>query len=72
LEGGCKPSAIDRETSRLSFFLEAEKSASETYKALKAADVRLVQGAPEQVGDDTYSFQFEDPDGNIIEVTGRP
>jgi len=56
----------------LSFFLEAEKSASETYKALKAADVRLVQGAPEQVGDDTYSFQFEDPDGNIIEVTGRP
>jgi len=72
LEGGCKPSPIDRETSRLSFFLEAEKSASETYKALKAADVKLVQGTPEQVGDDTYSFQFEDPDGNIIEVTGRP
>lgn len=72
LEGGNKPTSIDPQTSRLSFFLQAENSASETYATLKSAGVKLLQKAPEQVGEDTYCFQFEDPDGNIIEVAGRP
>jgi len=70
LEGGNKPRAIDKETSRLSFFLEAEKSTSETYNVLKAKGVKLLQEAPEAVSDDTHCFQFQDPDGNIIEVAG--
>lgn len=72
LEGGNKPTSIDNRTIRLSFFLQAEKSASETYSALKTASVKILQEAPEQVGDDTSCFQFEDPDGNIIEVAGKP
>lgn len=72
MEGGNKPTSIDNQSTRLSFFLQAEDSASETYAALKAAGVKLLQEAPELVGDDTYCFQFEDPDGNIIEVAGNP
>lgn len=72
LEGGKKPGSIDSESCRLSFFLGPKKSAFETYEALRAANVRLLQEAPEFVGDDTYCFQFLDPDGNIIEVAGGP
>jgi len=72
LEGNKKPAQIDNQTSRLSFFLQAEKTAPETYAYLKAAGVKLLQKAPELVGDDTACFQFEDPDGNIIEVCGKP
>jgi len=72
MEGGKKPASIDNETCRLSFFLRTEESAPKTYDALKTAGVKLLQDAPEFVGDDTYCFQFEDPDGNIIEVTARP
>lgn len=72
LEGGKKPGSADGETSRLSFFLEAEKSVLETFAALKSAGVKLLQDAPEQVGEAIYWFQFEDPDGNILEVSGGP
>jgi len=72
LEGNKKPAQIDNQTSRLSFFLQAEKTAPETYAYLKAAGVKLLQKAPELVGDDTACFQFEDPEGNIIEVCGKP
>ena len=72
LEGGHKPSSVDDDTARLSFFLEPEKGVSETFESLKAAGVELLQEAPEEVGDDTHWFQFKDPDGNILEVAGRP
>lgn len=72
MEGSSKSTSIDNQTSRLSFFLQAENSAFETYAALEAAGVKLLQEAPELVGDDTACFQFEDPDGNIIEVSGKP
>jgi len=71
MKGGSKPSSIDNLTTRLSFFLQAGNSASKTFASLKAAGVKLLQEAPEVVGDDTACFQFEDPDGNIIEVSGR-
>ena len=70
LEGGHKPSTVDNETARLSFFLRSEKSAAETYDALKQAGVTLLQDAPQRVGDDTYCFQLLDPDGNVIDVAG--
>ncbi|UCG45447.1 MAG: VOC family protein [Candidatus Bathyarchaeota archaeon] len=72
MEGGKSQTSIDDQTSRLSFFLQAERSASETYAVLKAAGVKLLQEAPELVGGETACFQFEDPDGNIIEVCGKP
>jgi catechol 2,3-dioxygenase-like lactoylglutathione lyase family enzyme len=71
LEGGYEPSAVNERTARLSFFLEAEESVFETYEDLKAAGLELLQDAPEQVGDDRYVFRFADPDGNIIEVSGK-
>lgn len=72
LESGHKPASVDNQTSRLSFFLESEKTASETYAALKGSGVKLLGDAPELVSDDTACFQFADPDGNIIEVSGKP
>ncbi len=72
LEGGKRPAPVDTEASRLSFFLETETSISDAFTALKSAGVELLQEAPEQVGDGTYWFQFKDPDGNIIEVSGKP
>jgi len=71
LEGSQKVSAINNQTCRLSFFLEAEKSASETFAVLKKTGVKLLQTEPEPVADDTACFQFQDPDGNIIEVSGK-
>lgn len=72
MEGGKKQTSIDNQTTRLSFFLQAERSAPETYASLKAAGVKLLQENPKLVGDETACFQFEDPDGNIIEVSGKP
>ena len=72
MRGGNKPSSTDNLTTRLSFFLQAEKRASETYASLKAAGVKLLQQAPELVGHETACFQFEDTDGNIIEACGKP
>ena len=71
LEGGYKAGPINEQRARLSFFLDAEKSVYETYEALKSAGAKILQDAPEQVGDGTYAFRFEDPDGNIIEVAGK-
>ncbi len=70
LEGGKKPADIDNQTSRLSFFLLAEGSASAAYATLRDAGVRLLQEEPEAVDDNTACFQLLDPDGNIIEVCG--
>jgi catechol 2,3-dioxygenase-like lactoylglutathione lyase family enzyme len=70
LEGGMKPAEVDNLTTRLSFFLHAERSAAETYAELRAHGVRLLQDAPEPVDDKTACFQLLDPDGNIIEVCG--
>jgi len=72
LAGGKKPTSVDNQTSRLIFFWQAEKSAFEVYTALKTAGVKILQEAPQSVGDDTFCFQLEDPDGNIIEVAGEP
>jgi catechol 2,3-dioxygenase-like lactoylglutathione lyase family enzyme len=72
LEGGQKPAKIDARTVRLSFFLQTEQSAKDVYKALKAKGVKLLQEAPEPVDENTSCFQFEDPDGNILEVSGKP
>lgn len=70
LRAGHKAHTVDNKTSRLGFFLRSEKSAAETLAQLKAAGVTVLQDAPEQVADDTACFQFEDPDGNIIDVAG--
>jgi len=70
LRAGHKPHTADSKTSRLGFFLRSKESAAETLVQLKAAGVKVLQDEPEQVADDTACFQFEDPDGNIIDVAG--
>jgi predicted enzyme related to lactoylglutathione lyase len=72
LEGGMKPGREERDRSRLGFFLQAERPASETLAELRRAGVRILQEAPEPVDDDTVCFQIADPDGNIIDVCCRP
>jgi catechol 2,3-dioxygenase-like lactoylglutathione lyase family enzyme len=72
LEAGYEPSEITDKSARLSFFLEAEKSVKEVFEVLKAKGVNIIQDAPEQVGDEVWWFQFRDPDGNILEVSGKP
>jgi predicted enzyme related to lactoylglutathione lyase len=72
LEGGKRRGSVDGETCRLSFFLQTEKPASEVFEYLKDRGVKVLQDGPQFVGDDTYCFQFEDPDGNILEVAGKP
>ena len=32
--------------------------------------MELTGDAPEEVGENTYTFRFRDPDGNILEATG--
>jgi catechol 2,3-dioxygenase-like lactoylglutathione lyase family enzyme len=71
LEGGCEPSSAGERAARLSFFLDTEKSIFETYDTLKTAGVKLLDDAPEQVGDDRYVFRFADPDGNIMNASGK-
>jgi len=71
LEGGKAPASADAGACRLSFFLEAEKTAAEAHAELRAAGVRLLQEGPEPVSDADACFQFLDPDGNIIEVSGK-
>lgn len=72
LEGGYDPAEITDKSVRLSFFLEAEKSVKDVFDTLKARGVKTVQDAPQQVGDEVWWFQFRDPDGNILEVSGKP
>lgn len=71
LEAGHKPNPVDMDDTHLSFFLETEKTAKETFEALKAAGVKTLEDAPQEVGDGVYAFQFLDPDGNILEATGH-
>lgn len=71
LKGGMEPRSVGRNSTRLSFFLETEESVSETYEKLRSSGVSLIGDSPEHVGDGIFCFQFEDPDGNIIEVAGR-
>jgi catechol 2,3-dioxygenase-like lactoylglutathione lyase family enzyme len=71
LEAGHKPSPADNKSTRLSFFLETKNSAQETFDALKAKGVEILDGAPQEVGDGVFAFQFLDPDGNILEATGH-
>ncbi len=71
MEGGKHRASVDSQTCRLSFFLRAEETAHKTFVSLKAAGVKILQESPEQVDNDTACFQFEDPDGNIIEVCGK-
>ena len=72
LEGGKERRSVDANACRLSFFLETERPASEVFEYLKGKGVKVLQDSPQFVGDDTYCFQFEDPDGNILEVAGKP
>ena len=71
LEGGYKPTQADCQTARLGFFLETRGSVLQAYQRLRAKGAKLIQDAPEQVDKDIYTFQVEDPDGNIIDVSGR-
>jgi len=71
LEAGHKSSAVDNKSTRLSFFLETEKSAQETFEALKTAGVEILDDTPQEVGDGVFAFQFLDPDGNVLEATGH-
>ncbi|UCE26015.1 MAG: VOC family protein [Candidatus Coatesbacteria bacterium] len=71
LEGGYDPNPVGERDARLSFFLESEKSIYETYDDLKTAGAKLLHDAPEQVGDDRYVFRLADPDGNLIEASGK-
>lgn len=68
LEGGMKPSAVDPATARLSFFLQSDQPAQQTYDSLKDAGAQLLQAAPQPVDDETACFQLLDPDGNILEI----
>lgn len=70
LEGGKEPSDVDETSVRLSFFLVAEGSIQDVFAELKGAGVQVLQDEPDTVGDDTYTFQFKDPDENILEVSG--
>jgi predicted enzyme related to lactoylglutathione lyase len=70
LEGGMKPAAVDRGSSRLSFFLHAHAPAEETYRRLQDSGVTLLQDAPQAVDEQIACFQLLDPDGNILEVCG--
>jgi catechol 2,3-dioxygenase-like lactoylglutathione lyase family enzyme len=71
LEGGHKPATADADTARLGFFLEPPDSVHKVFETLKKQGVNPLQSAPEQVGDDTWWFQFPDPDRNILEVSGK-
>jgi catechol 2,3-dioxygenase-like lactoylglutathione lyase family enzyme len=70
LEGGYEQAHVSGRSCRLSFFLQTDKPASECYASLKSAGVELLQDRPEPVDEKTAVFQFKDPDGNIIEVSG--
>lgn len=70
LEGGKEPSSCSVESSRLGFYLQAEKPAREVFETLKRAGVRLLEDEPHAVSDDTACFRIEDPDGNIIDISG--
>jgi catechol 2,3-dioxygenase-like lactoylglutathione lyase family enzyme len=70
LRAGHQPRGVGVDECRLSFFLVSQRPAADTFAALRSAGVKMLDEAPEFVGDGTFCFKFEDPDGNIIEVAG--
>jgi len=71
LSGGCRPGPPRADATRLGFFLETTESAHETHRRLVAAGVNVLDETPEEVGEDTFTFRFLDPDGNILEAVGK-
>ncbi|MBN2379390.1 VOC family protein [candidate division WOR-3 bacterium] len=71
LEAGYELNPVDYKSTHLSFFLKTTKSTKETFEALKAKGVTILDEEPEEVGDGVYVFRFLDPDGNILEATGN-
>ncbi len=70
LEAGHRVNRLDEDVCRLSLFLQTEGSVFEVLKGLKEAGVELLDDVPEEVGENTYTFRFRDPDGNILEAIG--
>jgi catechol 2,3-dioxygenase-like lactoylglutathione lyase family enzyme len=71
LEGGHIPAKTDEKSCRLSFFLNSELSAKDTFDKLKSNGVNILDEYPKQVDNDKACFRFTDPDGNIIEACGN-
>lgn len=71
LEGSHEPNPAHETNARLSVFLRSTESAFATFEKLQERGVDLLQEGPEEVGDNTYTFQFKDPDANIIAVVGE-
>jgi predicted enzyme related to lactoylglutathione lyase len=69
LEGGYAPAAMDERSSRMAFTLRAA-SASAMHAKLRSAGATMIHGAPQDMGNATFWFQFRDPDGNILELIG--
>jgi catechol 2,3-dioxygenase-like lactoylglutathione lyase family enzyme len=70
LEAGHRVGRPAEQDCRLSFFLRTEGSVFAVFDELKNAGVELLDDAPEEVGENTYTFRFRDPDGNILEAVG--
>jgi catechol 2,3-dioxygenase-like lactoylglutathione lyase family enzyme len=70
LEAGHRGHQPGEEDCRLSFFLRTSGSVFGVFDRLKKAGVELLDEAPEEAGDGTYTFRFRDPDGNILEAVG--
>lgn len=71
IEGGYFSAGSTSTTTRLGFCLEASGSVKQLFNKLKRSETRVLQEAPQKVGENIYWFQFEDPDGNVLEVSGE-
>lgn len=69
IESGYKPNTNQQENVRATVFLDVSVPATEMFTHLKSAGVKILQEKPERLGDDVWWFQFEDVDGNILEIT---
>lgn len=67
LEGGHTAREQSPDANGLSFMLMVD-SAPEAFDSLKAAGVRMVDAAPQEMGEGNYWFRFYDPAGNIVEM----
>ncbi|GEM_PF-908818 len=67
-----KPSVTDEKGPRITVFFHADEYARKVYSLLKARGVKLLQDAPQKLGENMLWFQLSDPDGNIIEVMAEP
>jgi catechol 2,3-dioxygenase-like lactoylglutathione lyase family enzyme len=70
LEGGMEPSRTGERSSRLGFFLQTEGPAREAFDRLRAMGVKVIDEEPVEVDDETLTFRFEDPDGNLLDASG--